>query len=182
MHVSSNKMDTELVVSPVLDGPRKETTIWDDTVMTIDQGDPPAEWFSKLIGISYIRLVASAERTTPDFHRPVSNYPPTLMGKIPPMEMTLTDDGPISLISHESLSDLNEKYKEVEDHEVPLNRFRMNIEISGCSKPFEEDEWLIIRICNIPLLVYVDNFVSISNYRHVLLSLIDHILIVLLKN
>ena len=65
MRVSSNKMDNVL---PVLDSPHKETTIWDDTVMTIDQGDQPAEWFSKLIGISYVCLVASAEKTTPGFH------------------------------------------------------------------------------------------------------------------
>ena len=37
-----------------------------------------------------------------------------------------------------------------------LNRFRMNIEISGCSKPFEEDEWLVVKIGSVPFLCYRD--------------------------
>lgn len=163
LRVSSHKMDTELLVPLILDGVRIETTIWNDTVMTIDQGDAPSQWFSKLLGISgnFIRLVASAERSSPGFHRPVSNYPESLKGRLPQMEITLTDAGPVSLISNESLLDLNERLsKVVEEHEVPLSRFRMNIEVSGCSKPFEEDEWLIIQISNIPLLVYVENTVS----------------------
>ena len=43
---------------------------------------------------------------------------------------------------------------------VTLDRFRMKIEITGSSRPFEEDEWLVIQIASTPLLVYVSNEVG----------------------
>jgi uncharacterized protein YcbX len=162
LHVSSPKMDSPLTVPLKQDGARITTTIWNDTVSTIDQGEAPAQWFSKLIGfdVNYVRLVASAERS-PGFNRPITNYPESLKGRIPQMEITLTDAGPVSLISRESLDDLNERLsKQADGHRVPLTRFRMNIEITGCSKPFEEDDWLLVRIGNTPFLVYTENTVS----------------------
>lgn len=152
----------ELTVVPLYNGERTETTIWRDTVMTIDQGQEASDWFSKYleIGASFIRLVAAAEHA-PGYSRYVSNFPPTLKGRLPPTPVHLSDAGPVSLISNESLDDLNQKLNErVKGHQVPLNRFRMNIEISGCSYPFEEDDWLIVRIGTTPFLVYVANEVS----------------------
>ena len=63
----------------------------------------------------------------------------------------------MSLVSHESLADLNVRLKEKGGLGVPLNQFRMNIEIGGCSRPYEEDEWVKIRIGEIPFLVYRDS-------------------------
>ena len=99
-------------------------------------------------------MVTSAEKTS-GFHRFVTNLPDSLKGRLPPMKIALADAGPVSMISNESLSDLNERLREQSGgHEVPLTQFRMNVEIAGCGQPFEEDEWLVIRIGSIPLLVY----------------------------
>ena len=154
----------ELTVVPVYEGERTETTVWSDTVMTIDQGQEASEWFSRFLGLTvgFIRLVAAAEQS-PGYVRRVSNFPPSLRGKLPPTSVHLGDAGPVSIISNESLVDLNEKLKvRTEGHSVPLNRFRMNIEISGCGHPFEEDEWLVVRIAATPFLVYVANEVGIT--------------------
>ena len=153
----------ELIVLPVYDGGRIETTVWSDTVMTVDQGQQASDWFSKYleIGASFIRLVAAAE-SSPGYTRHVSNFPPTLKGKLPPTSVHLGDAAPVSLISNESLGDLNERLNErVNGHQVTLNRFRMNIEITGCSHPFEEDEWLVVQIGTTPFLVYVENEASL---------------------
>ena len=148
----------ELVVFPVFEGERQDTTVWDDSVMTIDQGQEASDWFSRYleIGASFIRLVASAEQN-PGYSRYVSNFLPSLRGRLPLSLVHLRDAAPVSLISNESLADLNQKLNErVLGHMVvTLDRFRMNIEITGCSRPFEEDEWLMIQIASTPLLVYV---------------------------
>lgn len=156
----------ELVVVPIIDGPRIETTIWEDTVMTVDQGQEACEWFSSYleIGSNIIRLAGMAEQA-PGYTRTVSHLPPGLQGRLPPTPVVLTDRGPASIISNESLADLNLRLKErTGDHTVPLNRFRMNIEVTGCAHPFEEDEWLVIRIATTVLLVYVANEVSMIGY------------------
>ena len=162
----------ELVVFPVFEGERQETTVWDDSVMTIDQGQEASDWFSRYleIGASFIRLVVSAEQN-PGYSRYVSNFPPSLRGRLPPSLVHLGDAAPVCLISNKSLADLNQKLNErVPGHMVTLDRFRMNIEITGCSRPFEEDEWLVIQIASTPLLVYVANEVGndrikITNYN-----------------
>ena len=87
--------------------------------------------------------------------------PPSLRVHLPPSLVHLGDAAPVSLISNESLADLNQKLNErVPGHTVTLDRFRMNTEITGCSRPFEEDEWLVIQIASTPLLVYVANEVG----------------------
>ena len=74
----------------------------------------------------------------PGYSRHVSNFPPSLRGRLPPSLVHLGDAAPVSLISNESLADLNQKLNErVPGHTVALDRFRMNIEITGCSRPFE---------------------------------------------
>ena len=156
LHVTNPGMDRDLKIIPKWDGERIETTIWEDTVMTIDQGDEASQWFSQFLGLSgnYFRLVTSAEKNS-GFDRFVTNLPDSLKGRLPPMKIALADAGPVSMISNESLSDLNERLREQSGgHEVPLTQFRMNVEIAGCGQPFEEDEWLVIRIGSIPLLVY----------------------------
>lgn len=153
----------ELVVLPIIEGERIETTLWEETVMTVDQGQEACDWFSSYleIGSNIIRLVAAAEQA-PGYTRIVSNLPPSLKGKLPSSPVGLTDKGPVTIISNESLADLNLRLKErTGDHTVPLNRFRMNIEVTGCACPFEEDKWLVIRIATTVLLVYVANEVRL---------------------
>lgn len=167
MHVSAPGMERELQFAPVSVGERIEASIWEDRVMVVDQGDVPAQWFGEFIGHggTYIRLVASAESSstitsgegnTELFHRIVTKLPSGLREKLPAMQLALADDGPVSLVSHESLADLNVHLRDRGCEDVPLNRFRMNIEISGCSKPFEEDDWLVIQIGEVPFLAYTN--------------------------
>ena len=56
---------------------------------------------------------------------------------------------PVTVASHESLADLNVILRERGVNEVPLNRFRMNIEVVGCSRPFEEDDWFLRGVARI---------------------------------
>ena len=161
LHVSAPSMGRDLVVIPVSEGERVEVTVWDDSVMAIDQSEDAAQWFSELLGLgaSYIRLVASAE-SSGGFHRQVSNIPPSLQAKLPHFNVPFSDAAPVSIVSEESLADLNQRILAQTGHEISLNRFRMNVEITGCSKPYEEDEWLLIRIGAVPFVVYVANEVS----------------------
>lgn len=160
LHVSAPGMARDLEFAPVLSGERLEVGIWEDKVMVIDQGEGPAEWFANLIGhgAAFIRLVSSAESAEEKegFHRVVTNLPPGLKGRLPNARIALTDAGPVSLVSTESLADVNVRLRERECSDVPLNRFRMNIEISGCSRAFEEDEWLLVRIGTVPFLSYTN--------------------------
>lgn len=158
MHVTAPSMAKELRFQPRVAGERVESTVWESQIKTVDQGDEPAQWFSDLIGMgTFHRLVASAE-SSPGFERFVANLPPSLRHKLPQMKIALADAGPVSIVSEASLADVNQRLVErVGGGEgVPLNRFRMNIEVGGCSKAFEEDEWLLIRIGSVPFLVYTN--------------------------
>lgn len=160
MHVMAPGMSRDLRHVPVYEGERVEVTVWESTVMAVDQGDEVAAWFTEFIGAgaTYFRLVASREGLS----RLVTNLPPSLKGRLPPMQLALADAGPVSLLSEESLSDLNRRLVERrgEGEGVPLGRFRMNIEVAGCGRPFEEDEWLIVSIGEVPFLCYTAAEVS----------------------
>ena len=171
LHVNAPGMDRDLCFAPVTSGERVEAGVWEDRVGVVDQGEEPAAWFSKFIGHggSFMRLVSSAESPNPpqndktggdNFNRVVSNLPPGLRGRLPPMQLALADAGPVSLVSTESLADVNRRLRERECEEVPCDRFRMNVEISGCSRAFEEDEWLLVRIGEVTFLAYTNAEVS----------------------
>lgn len=164
LQLSSPGMETVLTVVPNLRGLRMHCSVWESHVDVIDQGDEAAAWLSTLLEAPScsFRLVASAE-TAPDggYKRLVANFPPSLQGKLPPMEVALADSAPISLVSHESLAGLNEKLKDHTGNTVKLDRFRMNIEVAGCTKAYEEDEWLVIKIGAAPFLVYTNAEVSV---------------------
>ena len=145
----------EFILNPILSGKRVEVTIWEDTVQAIDQGDEVATWFNKFVGMgsSHLRLVASGEDSE-GYHRPVSQLPQRLKDKLSHRQLALPDAGPVSVISQESLDDLNQRLVERGGEEVALKQFRMNIEVSGCSEAFEEDQWLLIQIGTVPFLAY----------------------------
>lgn len=165
LQVSAPGMETDLEFVPVSSGERVEVGIWEDQVLVVDQGEGPAQWFGEFIGHggAFVRLVSSAEICVPEnpqtseaFCRTVTNLPLGLKGRLPPMKVALADAGPVSLVSMESLGDVNRRLRERECEPVPLNRFRMNIEISGCSKPFEEDDWLLVKIGTVSFLSYTN--------------------------
>lgn len=159
LSLSAPSVNWNLKLEPVVEGPRIDAHLWDCSVRAIDQGDEAARWCTELIGPDSggkVYLVASAEGSSVGerYRRPVENVPKKLESKVPGVQVGLANESPVSLVSQESLGDLNEKMTQNGVNEVGLDRFRMNIEIAGCSRPFEEDEWLQIRIGEIPFLVY----------------------------
>ena len=132
-------------------------------ISVIDQGETPAKWFNKLLCCqsTHNRLVASAEMSIEGetYERMIWNLPYSVKNKLPQscLEVGLADSAPVSLVSQESLEDLNTRMTERGAYEVPLNRFRMNIEITGCSRPYEEDEWLRVHIGEVPFIIYRDS-------------------------
>ena len=156
-------MSWDLKFEPVLEGTRIDATVWNSHIRVIDQGETPSKWFNELLGCqsTHNRLVASAEMSTKGetYERMIWNLPYSVENKLPQscLEVGLADSAPVSLVSQESLEDLNTRMMERGAYEVPLNRFRMNIEIAGCSRPYEEDEWLRVRIGEVPFIIYRDS-------------------------
>ena len=160
---SAPSISRELKFEPILEGPRIDAILWNSHIRVVDQGEIPAKWFSELLGCksTHIRLVASADKSSEGetYKRQIVNLPSVLKSKLPQscLQVGLADSAPVSLVSHESLADLNVRLKEKGGSGVPLNRFRMNIEIGGCSRPYEEDEWVKVRIGEVTFLVYRDS-------------------------
>lgn len=164
--LSAPAMGRQLCLQASLDGPRLECSVWENRVSVVDQGEEAAAWVSELLGDqrSYHRLVASAEQSD-SFHRLVGNLPPSLLGRLPPAPLALADAGPVSLLSHESLADLNQRLRERGGREVGMERFRMNIEVCGCRHAYEEDEWLVVRIGSALFLAYTSAEVRLATCR-----------------
>ena len=171
LRASAPSMSWELKFEPILEGERIDAIVWNSHIRVVDQGEIPAKWFNELIGSpsALNRLVASAEKSVKgeSYERMIWNLPPGMKTKLPTsqLQVGLADSAPVSLISHESLGDLNARLKEKSGKEVPMNRFRMNIEISGCSRPYEEDEWVKVQIGDVPFLIYRDSEVSVILQR-----------------
>ena len=160
--VSAPGMSENLHHQLLKDGPTTETTIWNDTVYTIDQGVKASLWFSAALGVPDIRLVYSPAGERAEYTRPLSMYyPQSLREKLPLQEVDLADAAPVTIVSNESLDDLNVRMSEHSGgHTVTLDRFRMNIEITGVSRAYQEDEWLLICVGEAPILIYSGNAVS----------------------
>lgn len=158
--VSSPSVKWELKIEPVTEGKRIDANLWDCQVRMIDQGEEAARWCNDLIGPrggGKIRLVGSADGsgTGEKYQRSVANIPKNLLDwGVSNTQVGLANESPVSLVSQESLADLNEKMTQNGLTKISLDRFRMNIEVAGCSRPFEEDEWLLVHIGEVPFLMY----------------------------
>jgi uncharacterized protein YcbX len=110
-----------------------DVTVWDDEVQGIDQGDDVAGWLSAVLERP-ARLVGMSSA----FGRPTSRKytPKSAVG-----HASFSDGFPLLLISEESLDDLNSRLSTP----LPMNRFRPNIVVSGCSA-YDEDKWRILFI------------------------------------
>ena len=178
-------MTWDLKFEPILEGPRIDATVWDSRIRVVDQGEVPAKWFNELLGCqsTHNRLVASAEmsREGETYEREIWNLPSGVKNRLnvpqssvegtgheTSLEVSLADSAPVSLVSQESLEDLNTRMAESGAYEVSLNRFRMNIEIAGCSRPYEEDEWVRVRVGEVPFLIYRDSEVRIIYTQHII--------------
>ena len=114
-----------------LPGPEMEVQVWKDHVIAIDQGEEAAEWITQYLSRERpgkYRLVRKAE----DGVR---------AAKHGDAQVAFQDADSFLIISQESLDDLNSRLTD----ELPMDRFRPNIVISGCL-PYEEDHMTRIRI------------------------------------
>ncbi len=108
-------------------------------VQAIDQGEEAAQWFSDWLGTD-VRLVHFADGYKRFVNRTYAVNRDDHTG--------FADGYPILLTSEEGLADLNSRL----DAPVPMNRFRPNVVVKGCS-PFAEDTWNRIKAGDVELAV-----------------------------
>lgn len=112
-------------------GITRRVRVWEDAVDAIDAGDDVARWFTLMMGRS-CRLVHMPEESRRSAD-PRYAQQESLVG--------FADAFPLLLISQASLDDLNARLAEP----VPMDRFRPNLVVDGCSA-YEEDTWERIQI------------------------------------
>ncbi|KAJ9062399.1 hypothetical protein DSO57_1011307 [Entomophthora muscae] len=112
--------------TPLSFGPEIEVAIWKDQVAGHDCGEEAATWFSKAVGESVRLLIKGARaRKVRDLYLERDG-----LGLIN-SETGFADGFPLLIASEESLEQLKKE---------------PNLVIRGCSKPYEEDEYGVIRI------------------------------------
>ncbi|MBO2459756.1 MOSC domain-containing protein [Actinomadura violacea] len=117
LSVSSPLADAPLICEAA-DGPARDVTVHRRPCLGIDQGDDAAGWFSDALGVA-CRLVRFTGT------RPTQRGGGTL---------TYADGYPVSVLSQESLDDLNRRM----DAPLPMNRFRPNIVLRGLGRYGED--------------------------------------------
>jgi uncharacterized protein YcbX len=120
-----------LILEDWYHGEERRVDIWGGIGTGIDRGDETADWFTAVLGISCRLLACNA-------HNPRMRHSSVLKDDV---QLRFADGYPALIISEESLADLNGRLPE----QVPMNRFRPNIVVSGCDAPFGEDSWEIIE-------------------------------------
>jgi len=128
------------------DGERITTSVWGDTCEVVDCGDAPARWLdAALVHKRSLRLV----RMAPDWLRPQRH--PEIMGA--ETRSLFADGAPYLVASDDSLRALNEELIERGVPEVPMNRFRPNVVVTGLPPFGEHREALLengeyaLRLC-----------------------------------
>lgn len=109
------------------DGPIREATWVLDEMATIDQGDGPAAWLSRILDRD-VRLVSPGKPWKINF--PVPQM--ALLHEQP--KQSFTAASPVGLANSASLDDLNGRVQTP----VSMDRFRVNIVVDGL-EPYEED-------------------------------------------
>lgn len=110
------------------EGPARETQWILDQFQTIDQGDPVADWLSRVLG-KEVRLVSPDEPWKINFPIPQMQ----LLHQEP--KQSFFSASPVSLANQASLDDLNGRL----ETPVGMDRFRMNVVVDGLD-PYQEDE------------------------------------------
>ncbi|MEJ2862827.1 MOSC domain-containing protein [Actinomycetospora flava] len=108
------------------DGPRRQVEIFSKSHPAVDQGDEAATWLSDVLGTES-RLVG----VTAEHHRPTDGLVPGLSG--------WADSGSLLLLSRAAADDLSDRAAERTGEPIPLERFRANVVLVGCSAHAEDD-------------------------------------------
>ncbi|MCX4822598.1 MOSC domain-containing protein [Streptomyces sp. NBC_01142] len=103
-----------------------------------DQGDLAAEWFSQVMGTTS-RLV----RVPRGFDRDGWGETPGKVG--------FADAHAVLVVSQASLDGLNARIEAAGGAPVPMDRFRANIVLDGCTEPHAEDEMRRLEIGTVQL-------------------------------
>ena len=106
------------------DGPARQVNVHGTDCEGVDQGDDVAGWFSTVLGLPCRLVRFTGTRTTPRGDT-----------------LTYDDGDPISVLSVESLDDLNERLAT----KLEMRRFRPNIVLEGLG-PYGEDRVSRLRI------------------------------------
>lgn len=115
--------------------------IWRDTVSAWDAGNEAAAWFSEYLG----RTCRVVKRGLEDGFRrriPQAKIPEIHREALSNPLVSFADAFPYLIASEFSLHDLNSRL----DRPIPMDRFRPNIVIRGCDRPYVEDRWQVIQI------------------------------------
>jgi uncharacterized protein YcbX len=118
------------------EGERVKVQVWRDEVDALHAGEEAARWVSVFLGApaSLVFMPDAVERPVrPDLAR-VGDH------------VSFADAFPMLVTTTDSLDDLNARL----DRPLPMNRFRPNVVVSGCT-PWEEDHWQRARIGVVPL-------------------------------
>lgn len=133
-HPSAGKLRVSLADGA---GPRRQVTVWKDTVEAEDVGGVAADWIQAVLGepARLVRLPDGAvRRVNPAY-------------AVDPAWTAFTDGFPLLLVSEASLDALNLRLVERGASPVPMSRFRPNLVVAGAGlDPFEEDGWRRLRI------------------------------------
>lgn len=129
VRIENDRGDRIEIDRPGPDAPRRQVTVWNDTVTASDAGEGAATWLSEQLQTP-IRLVAMGD----EFHRPLRSPRDRI-------QVGFADAAPLLLIGQASLDDLNARL----DTPVSMLRFRPNLVLEGAA-PFAEDGWTQIRI------------------------------------
>ncbi|XP_046441184.1 mitochondrial amidoxime-reducing component 1-like isoform X1 [Daphnia pulex] len=125
--------------------------VWGDEVTAFDCGDQVSQWLSQ-----YIFQKDTGARLAHLSYPEVS--PRVVKSKLGHPWMKPKDGGvfsdltPFHLLSVESANDLNSR---VDGLEISTSHFRPTITISGCQRPYEEDDWRFVRIGEQAIFRYV---------------------------
>ena len=136
--VTADGMDELLLPLQPESGKTLPIRVWKDSFEALDAGQEAAEWFTQVLSRT-CRLVFMSDQTE---RRVNPKYVPEKA------IVSFADAFPFMLISQASLRDLNSRLAEP----VPMNRFRPNFVIEGCSA-YEEDTWSSITMGSIKFRV-----------------------------
>jgi len=116
--------------------PRRMVSVWkSEGLQAEDSGDPAAAWLTDFLGVKS-RLV----RIGRDFDRPALKSTAVAGDRL-----NFADACPFLIVSEASLANLNDRLVAQGEDAVPMNRFRPNFVVTGCTA-FAEDTWGRLRI------------------------------------